>query len=101
VTGAGFLLPFGCRHWLLGHPVPPGDSAPLTIGLPRPPAGGADPSGVSMFRTRETQLGPGSGSGSALLRPRPLRTGQARFPGISAQASPKAHGQAEGPFPCA
>ncbi len=32
--GAGFLLPFGRRHSLLGHPVPPGDSAPLTIGLP-------------------------------------------------------------------
>ncbi len=29
----------------------------------------------------------GSGSGSASLRPRPLRTGLARFPGISAQAS--------------
>jgi hypothetical protein len=36
--GAGFLLPFGCRHSLLGHPVPPRDSAPLTIGLPRQPA---------------------------------------------------------------
>ena len=33
--GAGFLLPFGRRPSLLGHPVPPGDSAPLTIGLPR------------------------------------------------------------------
>jgi hypothetical protein len=32
--GAGFLLPFGRRPSLLGHPVPPGDSAPLTIGLP-------------------------------------------------------------------
>jgi hypothetical protein len=30
---AGFLLPFGCRHSLLGHPVPPGASAPLAIGL--------------------------------------------------------------------
>jgi len=35
VTGAGFLLPFGRRHWLLGHPVPPGACAPLAIGLPR------------------------------------------------------------------
>jgi hypothetical protein len=35
--GAGFLLPFGRRHSLLGHPVPPGDSAPLAIGLPRRP----------------------------------------------------------------
>ena len=33
-TARGFLLPFGRRHSLLGHPVPPGDSAPLTIGLP-------------------------------------------------------------------
>lgn len=30
----GFPLPFGHRHWLLEHPVPPRDSAPLTIGLP-------------------------------------------------------------------
>ncbi len=29
-----FLVPFGYRHSLLGHPVPPGNSAPLTIGLP-------------------------------------------------------------------
>jgi hypothetical protein len=29
-----FLLPFGHQHSLLGHPVPPGNSAPLTIGLP-------------------------------------------------------------------
>ena len=29
-----FLLPFGRRHSLPGHPVPPGASAPLTIGLP-------------------------------------------------------------------
>ena len=30
-----FLSPFGHRHSLLGHPVPPGASAPLTVGLPR------------------------------------------------------------------
>ena len=30
-----FPLPFGHRHSLLGHPVPPGASAPLTVGLPR------------------------------------------------------------------
>ena len=57
--GAGFLLPFGRRPSLLGHPVPPGASAPLTIGLPRRD-GSADPSGVSMFRTRETRPGPGA-----------------------------------------
>jgi hypothetical protein len=32
----GFPLPFGRRHPLGGHPVPPRDSAPLTIGLPGP-----------------------------------------------------------------
>ena len=31
--GAGFLLPFGRRPSLLGHPVPPGDSAPLTTAV--------------------------------------------------------------------
>jgi len=30
-----FPLPFGRRPLLAGHPVPPGGSAPLTIGLPR------------------------------------------------------------------
>ena len=35
--GAGFLLPFGRRRSLRGHPVPPGDSAPLAIGLPHHP----------------------------------------------------------------
>jgi hypothetical protein len=57
--GTGFLLPFGRRHLLLGHPVPPRASAPLTIGLPRR-KGSADPSGVSMFRTREMRPGPGA-----------------------------------------
>ena len=38
LNGAGFLLPFGRRPSLLGHPVPPRGSAPLTIGLPRYPA---------------------------------------------------------------
>jgi len=31
-----FPLPFGRRRLLLGHPFPPGNSAPLTVGLPRP-----------------------------------------------------------------
>jgi hypothetical protein len=47
---------------LLGHPFPPGNSAPLTVGLPsRPTTYGdeTDPGGVSMFRTWETQLGLG------------------------------------------
>ena len=47
--------------------------------------------------------GPGRGrvAGAHCCGPGPLRTGHARFPGISAQASPKAHGQAEVPGPCA
>ena len=32
----GFPPPFGRRHPLVGHPVPPRNSAPLTIGLPGP-----------------------------------------------------------------
>ena len=36
-------MPFGRRHLLLGHPVPPRDSAPLTIGLPD--HHGPDPTG--------------------------------------------------------
>ena len=48
-------LPFGRRHLLLGHPVPPRDSAPLTIGLPEPSRPGPD--GFSMFRARETRPG--------------------------------------------
>ena len=48
-------LPFGHRHPLLGHPVPPGVSAPLTIGLPDPH--GPDPDGVSTFRACETRPG--------------------------------------------
>ena len=31
----GFPSPFGRRHSLHGHPVPPGSSAPLAVGLPR------------------------------------------------------------------
>ena len=48
-------LPFGHRHLLLGHPVPPRDSAPLTIGLPG--LLGPDPDGVSTFRACETRPG--------------------------------------------
>jgi len=29
-----FLVPFGHRHWLLGHPFPPGNAAFLAVGLP-------------------------------------------------------------------
>ena len=51
-VAVGFLPPFGHRHWLLGHPVPPEDSAPLTIGLP---GKSPDPDGVSTFRTLDTR----------------------------------------------
>jgi hypothetical protein len=79
-----FPLPFGGRHSLLGHPVPPGDSVPLTIGLPR--RTGADPDGVSVFRTHETQLGwapsiPG-GSGVHATVPRSA-VAACRFPAAS------------------
>ena len=46
--------PFGHRHPLLGHPVPPRDSAPLTIGLPGPRKA-LDPDGVSTFHAHETR----------------------------------------------
>ena len=54
-----FLLPFGCRHSLVEHPVPPRDSAPLTIGLPHRHRQ-RGPDGVSTFRTHQTRLGPGA-----------------------------------------
>ena len=43
----------------LRHPVPPAGFRP-SYDRPTAPANGADPSGVSMFRTRETRLGPGA-----------------------------------------
>jgi hypothetical protein len=43
---------------------------------------GPDPGEVSMFRTHEIRLGPGSGKRGALLRPAPLRTGLEWFPFI-------------------
>lgn len=48
-------LPFGRRHPLLGHPIPPRHSAPLTIGLPD--HSGLDPDGVSTFHAHETRPG--------------------------------------------
>jgi len=54
-TGAGFLLPFGRRPSLLGASCPARGVPPLLRSAYRA-AGGADPSGVFMFRTRETRL---------------------------------------------
>ncbi len=57
---AGFLLPFGRRHPLLEASCPARGLCPSRDRPTAPPAGGADPSGVSMFRTHETRLGPGA-----------------------------------------
>ena len=64
-------LPFGHRHLLLGHPVPPRDSAPLTIGLPDHES--PDPDRVSTFHARETR------PGWALPKPRGQRCSRDRL----------------------
>src|SRR5262245_15617310 len=58
-TGRAFLLPFGRRPLLLGHPVPPREFGPPYGRLTTSPRlrGEADPGEVSMFRTYETRLG--------------------------------------------
>ena len=56
----GFLSPFGCRHWLLGHPVPPVELVHRYLRLTATLHGAADPDGVSVFRTHETRLGLGA-----------------------------------------
>src|SRR5258707_1889818 len=71
-----FLLPFSRRHSLVEHPVPPGTSAPLTVGLPhrlRIPA--------PEIRTLAGRVGPGRGAGiSTSPFPRPaLRTRRAHY----------------------
>lgn len=68
----GFLSPFGHRHSLLGHPVPPRNSAPLTVGLP---GTHLDPDGVSTFRTSESRPDwvPSLPRGPAVLS-RPVRS---------------------------
>jgi hypothetical protein len=58
--GAGFLLPFGRRPSLLEASCPARGFRPSYDRPTAPPAGGADPSGVSMFRTRQTRPGPGA-----------------------------------------
>jgi hypothetical protein len=65
----GPAAPLSCRlsaarHPLPGHPVLPGSSAPLTVGLPHrlriPAPGMRTHSRVYTFRTRETRTGPGA-----------------------------------------
>src|SRR6266511_289991 len=54
-TVLAFLLPFGHRRSLLGHPVPAPEFSP-PYGRPTTLVG-VDPDRVSMFRTHETRLG--------------------------------------------
>jgi hypothetical protein len=65
----GFPLSFDYRHSLLGHPVPPGNSAPITLGLPPPHtptrARGMDP---DAGLPRSTRVRPEPGR--ALSKPR-------------------------------
>ena len=65
---AAFLLPFGRRPSLLSHPVPPGTSAPLTVGLPphlRIPA----PARRTLTRfPRSARMRPGPGRAPSLPR---------------------------------
>jgi len=58
--GAGFLLPFGRRPSLLGASCPARGVPPLLRSAYRTASSGADPSGFSMFRTRETRLAQGA-----------------------------------------
>jgi hypothetical protein len=59
-----FLLPFGHRHSLPGHPVPPAGFRPSydrPTGRPaHTRACRTDPGGVSTFRMHETRTGPGA-----------------------------------------
>src|SRR6266567_4536246 len=80
-----FPLPFGCRHSLPGHPFPPGDSAPLTIGLPRRNSS-ADQDRFSVFRTRETRLDLGAlCTPGAAVSTRPVIVPGRRLPHLSGQ----------------
>jgi hypothetical protein len=56
----GFLSPFGRRHSLLGHPVPPVELVHRYLRLTATLHGVADPDGVSAFRTHEKRLGLGA-----------------------------------------
>ena len=53
----GFLLPFGRRPSLLGHPVPARGLGSPYGRLTGTPPGIPDPDGVFMFRPHETRLG--------------------------------------------
>ena len=87
-----FLSPFGHRHSLLGHPVPPGAPAPLTVGRPRhhrhhgPERGfhvphARDPAGIGrpLYPEGDGVDATEYGARSA----RPLRNGPPRHPGAA------------------
>jgi hypothetical protein len=88
----GFPLPFGHRHWLLGHPVSARElGSPygrLTSTASNDDA--MDPDGVSMFRTHETRLGSGAlcTPGTAVNDPRVHRRRSVRRRGRHDQAGP-------------
>src|ERR1019366_8375253 len=63
-----FLLPFSHRHSLPGPPVPPGTSAPLTIGLP-PGLHLPVPAGRTLTRfPRSARMRPGPGRAPSIPR---------------------------------
>ena len=65
-----FPLPFGRRPSLPGHPVPPGASAPLTIGLP-PSLHLPAPAGRTLTRfPRSARMRPGPGRAPSIPRGR-------------------------------
>jgi len=89
--GPAFLLPFSRRHSLHRHPVPPRNSAPLTVGLPprlRIPA----PARRTLARfTRSARMRPGPGRALSLPR------GQRCSPAIGASAAAACRLSAAGP----
>ena len=58
----GFPLPFGCRHSLLGRPVPPESSASLTVGLPESPSQDLDSDGGPGFHVPHVPDTAGAGA---------------------------------------
>ncbi len=85
------MLPFSRRHSLPGHPVPPGNSAPLTVGLPprlRIPA----PARRTLTRfTRSARVRPRPGRALSLPR------GQRCSPAVGASAAAACRLSAAGP----
>ena len=83
----GFLLPFGHRHSLLGHPIPAGELGPPHGRLTEHAQGVPDPDGVTAFRTHELRPGwvPSIPRGRR-CSPRPRRLPGRRLPHHSGQS---------------